>query len=68
MAPSHLAVEMLHAQLLAALCMGCEFMHASVEMTVLANVQIESALIGYGLERLQHTPFARGRHCQLLRP
>ena len=63
-----LAVEVLHAQRLAAAGMCRELAHADEEVAVLADLQRHGAGLGHGLEDLQHAPVAWCRHDQPGRP
>ena len=64
MALALLAVEILHAQGLAALGMGCEFADGAEEVAVFANLQWQTAGLGHGLHRLKNAPVARCGHHQ----
>ncbi len=58
-----LAIEVLHAQRLAAACMRRELTHAREEMAVLADLQRQAACLGHRPDGLQHAPVARlGQH------
>jgi hypothetical protein len=63
----HLAVEVLHAQLLAAFRMRCELVHGGKEMAVFADVEHEAGVLGHGTQRRQHAGITGCGHHQRLR-
>ena len=67
MASPHLAVEVLHPQLLAALRMGAEFVDGCKEMAVLAHVERDAGLGRHLAQRGERAPVAGLGHHQRLR-
>ncbi len=59
-----LAIEILHAQRLAAFGMRRELGNAAEEVAVFVDIQRQAVGCGHGLDRLQHAPVARGGHHQ----
>ena len=58
-----LAIEILHAQRLAAFGMRRKVGNAAEEMAILSDIQRQAAVLGDGLDRCQHAPIAgRGHH------